>query len=412
MTVTLGRRPAPLEGRERDLMQGILPLEMQAKDFRMVSDTAGKIREVFLGASNPTFLQAQLSLIRQMDPDVRFTVFAGRTLSKAHFTAAVKQAAIENPGRVVIHEINEGISPWIRNNVMVLDSEIGPVLLPGLGNPPGYTEKLLKADNRFLRLNPRELESLPRQNGGDVIHSTNATFVNAFTLGKKNPQKQATAHFLGANAIFVGENVKARGFDYKDLGDLDMWIAAAPPALEKGRLVDKTVFLADPMKALEVVDRMDEIGYKAFQDRVLRMYGITGPEDEYYGEFARHLTRSKVRRENTAASRALEGVKPQLASLGFRVAGLPHLNLMDARISLTYCNSLAESFISADGSHVNNRYMPVYGIKALDDEAAGAYRQEGYEVRGIEGLAQVLELKGSLRCITTVVSRSPYRRMT
>jgi hypothetical protein len=93
---------------------------------------------------------------------------------------------------------------------------------------------------------------------------------------------------------------------------------------------------------------------------------------------------------------------------GYRVLRLPYAEPGWGTPNITYDNCLIERFKKDDGTDVKRVFLPVYGIKELDDMAMGVYKSEGFEVHPIP-LGALATKKGALRCISNWLDRDPHK---
>ncbi len=387
--------------RREDAGQGLLPLPLDASAYAMQSDTVGRIREVLLAADRPDFLPGQLSLIAAMDEGVRFTVYATPELDEGVFREAAAKAGLGDR-RINVVQSDRWVTGWLRNSATVLSSPHGPTLACEKPASAGLPEHLMGVDGRFLRLEGGS--SMPLPMGGDILSSADAAYVNYSTTTPE--QRKAAFGMAGGRLLCVGESLspeeRLRAAEY--LGDLDMWLTPGIPRPAGGRLRDRVVHLADPRAASEAVEALGRGGRSQLEGWVRRLCEVRGQMEES----DRMLQPWWIRRENEKLAVVLDKVALELAGRGLEVARVPHLSLMEGRFHLTYCCGLCESYELPDMRRVDNRYMPEYGIGWLDDMAEKAYSDCGYSVRRVNGLESLLELGGSLRCVTLVMNRGPF----
>jgi hypothetical protein len=89
-----------------------------------------------------------------------------------------------------------------------------------------------------------------------------------------------------------------------------------------------------------------------------------------------------------------------LAGAGLAVARLPLVPTQEEFVYLSYNNVLIDD--RADGRHV---LLPRYGVPALDEAAAQAWRRMGFAIHPVDA-SRVFRHGGAVRCLVAAVARS------
>ncbi|MCD6451531.1 MAG: hypothetical protein J7L64_04110 [Acidobacteria bacterium] len=162
---------------------------------------------------------------------------------------------------------------------------------------------------------------------------------------------------------------------------------------ERGKRV---IFIADARLGAKVIERMTEEERRAIErklPKILAQEGLTACDIPVTAEqIAKRFKWDKKKLLDLSLKRALE-VAPRLdkaakrmEELGYRVVRIPYLpnGLCTKReygISFNYSNVLTEVY-----GNRKRVYMPEYGFPQMDDAAAEAYRNCGFEVVRIKGV--------------------------
>ena len=203
----------------------------------------------------------------------------------------------------------------------------------------------------------------------------------------------------------------------------DVYLGVGP----KGRDGRRTLFVADPRAAAALVSKMSAEARRTAErglPRVLvgegfRAAGIPATEAQIAERMAwdRHrLLDLGVVRAEKAADR-FDAAADYLGKLGYAVVRIPFLpnGLTDEDgkndgtmgIGFNYSNVLVEAY-----GDVRKVYMPLFGIKELDQAAAAAYVSAGFEVVPLNGLLTNAltqeDANAGLDCLTSEI-RFPVR---
>jgi hypothetical protein len=159
---------------------------------------------------------------------------------------------------------------------------------------------------------------------------------------------------------------------------------------------DKTFFLGDPTLAKRVFSEMSPERL----DEVQRQLSESCGEEV---DIRKMLADSDPRNHNRVAD--FDNYVKTLKDKGYEVKRIPHLEPSHGSPYLSYDNCLMERY-EKDGKEYRRVFLPVYGIKELDDLAVQAYKNEGFEVFPMK-LDALSTRWGALRCISNWLERTP-----
>lgn len=203
----------------------------------------------------------------------------------------------------------------------------------------------------------------------------------------------------------------------------DVYIGVGP----KDRAGRRTLFMADTGAASRIILKMSPEARRTAErnlPRLLVQEGFTAagiPVSEAQIATRMVWDRRKLLDAGQARAAALasryDAAAASMARLGYRIVRVPFLpnGLNDAPpsndgvlgLSFNYSNVLAEVY-----GEVKKVYMPVFGLKELDDAASAAYAGAGFKVVPIRGLlANALaqhDANAGLDCLTSEI-RFPVR---
>jgi len=158
---------------------------------------------------------------------------------------------------------------------------------------------------------------------------------------------------------------------------------------------EKTVAVGDPSLIKKAVEKMSprrrkevEKQLSALMERPVTLRSLTDDERSGY---------PNQQRDFDTYARNVE-------KEGYRILRLPYAEPTWGAPNITYNNCLIERFQKEDGTHVKRVFLPVYGIRELDNMALDTYKSEGFQVFPIP-MATLATRKGALRCISQWLAR-------
>lgn len=195
----------------------------------------------------------------------------------------------------------------------------------------------------------------------------------------------------------------------------------------RGKNGKRVLFIADSNQAADIVEKMTSAQRRAVEEKFPDILVEEGLSFEKIP-----LTREQIRQRfqwqeeklldlgikpSREAGKSLDALSQHLESQGYTVIRIPSLNngmLYDVNqndgergIAFNYSNVLLEVY-----GDVKRVYIPQFGFKELDEAAAKAYRNAGYEVIFIKGLLTnaftPMEDGAGLDCMTSEI-RFPVR---
>ncbi|MCX5702574.1 MAG: archaemetzincin family Zn-dependent metalloprotease, partial [Candidatus Omnitrophica bacterium] len=378
--------------------------EIPDENLRILCDIYGKINNILLFCETTDLeyfeenaLPRIRSLLSNLDSDVTLTIgFAYSTdNSIKNYLFCLKE---EFKGRIELVEsvaFPFALTPWANDSFYVLEDKIFTrpsqevvekkiVVRPLLEEPFGkFLRDRPMLDSPYWKENGfrvSELSKIIPVSPADLIIGDKYVFVGPKTIRFCSialfPDKEASVVYGDTQRIIAESLKKAFGdrvIIFMDTSavyiDLDLWFTY---------LGENKILLAD-IKAIEEFEDIKELLKEGFQF---------------------HLKRYDYLKER------LDSIEESLTSRGFTVKRIPLLPTLykdGKRIPMqTYNNVLLETF-----DNKKRVYLPVYKrFAGLNSEAIRIFREEGYEVREIEGLDYLSLEGGSLRCSTKVLERN------
>jgi len=339
-------------------------------DAEIVSDAHGALKELavhYRRDFHDESFETLADLISALPGDVTVRVLVAERSQFDFLVQELARAGVCDEARLRPLVTGMEISPWAKDRFGTLERRGRPVVaVPPhraiVGGARGNDEKV--PDLLCAELDHVTCQSLPFYfEGGDLIADDDHVFVAATLLERNKPLTEARrGDLLEQLHDELGRDVVSIGRDGSDVPDHHIGMYLTP-------LGDGVVAVASP--------RLGHRLYRALpaSEQILDL-------DEDPAELAR-----------------FDRVAMDLRSQGLEVVEVPLLLTSTPRVYVSYNNALLER---RDG--VGRVYMPVYGIAALDDAAAGVYRENGWLVERVR-VGEVYGHAGSLRCLVGVVSR-------
>ncbi len=203
----------------------------------------------------------------------------------------------------------------------------------------------------------------------------------------------------------------------------DVYLGVGP----KSKDGQRTLFVADTRMAAKIVDKMTPEARRAAERGLFRVLveegflaaGIPVTEAQIAGRLAwdHYKLLDLCRGRAEKAADRFDAAANYLAKLGYKIVRIPFLpngltdddekNDATMGIGFNYSNVLVESY-----GDTRKVYMPLFGVKELDEAAAAAYASAGFQVVPIKGLLTNAlcqwDANAGLDCLTSEI-RFPVR---
>lgn len=415
----------------------------------LISDSTGKIKHLVFQynglidayVDGGEIFKVYDSIIDSMDEDVKFTFMASREedYNKLKDLAGQKK----NPERFDVIKVDRDISVWTRDSM--LPTKCGKdtvILLPNRNRDSYYLEKeravagMLKDKYPNFKTNTMEYIYV---DGGDVLSGPAGIFVGERSINKTimklKDKSQIDSDFKFYLLKYYEQNTAKKVVEEKrqlNLNEVtfeEMLQELVPSILEskfQNKLyiigkddpetpevehqpvfhidmcvtpIDaKTVLLADRKMAVDILGKLKSENLPEYERQIeefARSACMSVGECKYWIE-------RNVGIYGNGSNSDFEAAGKYLESQGFKVIRVPYLT---AKVYMTYNNGLINNYYTDDGRHIKQVFLPVYGLKALDDEAVRIYKELGYEVIKLD-FNDTAKMEGALRCISQVLEKS------
>lgn len=207
-----------------------------------------------------------------------------------------------------------------------------------------------------------------------------------------------------AGLFYQLKEIKKKDVDeYENIRNMIFAELAMSHNYESDKKFDRWVETNNPGVLIEELENLRSSGDARYKEKLIKFCVDSGIPEERMEE----LFKTKDERYGN-----VETTKKQLEEQGFKVIRAPHLQGQDPGTiggtvpTFTYNNCLMNDYTDENGRRVKQVFLPVYGIKDIDEAAIKIYKDLGYEVIPVEGFEQITKHKGALRCLCQVLDKS------
>lgn len=389
--------------------------------FEIINDTKGKIMHLVFqyNGSYTSWGKEQLNtynkLIDNMEDDVKFTFITTGENSPNEINEIIKNK--NNPDRFKIVPIHENMSIWARDSIISgknSNNEI-ELMLPArnwkFSQGDYNAAKALKEQYPYLKFTESKFLFI---DGGDIIHGPTGTFIGNNSFDKitdnlkkalnetENPNNDINnaimdlldEKFPGGLYIIGIDDPKTEEIEKQPTFHIDMCLTP---------IDNKTILLADPKLALGILKDLKRENPEEYKKQI-EEFRISAHIDLDADYIEKWLDDNNFYGDSNYNN--FENIKNYLEEKGLKVIRVPYLNNKSNIPTISYNNCLINDYYSENlQKNIKQVFLPVYGLKALDEKAVSTYQNQGYDIVTLD-FNNTGKLQGALRCTSQVIEKA------